>query len=104
MSTLEIRSRDQHLFQRGDGFRVLKVFRRAPQDPRARQMSLRQRRVERQGQAAVVFRSLQPRALRVELEVDVHRHEGQRGMRQREVRVALDGAGQMCAALRSVSC
>ena len=77
MSPLEIRSCGQHLFQRGDGFRVLEVLRRAPQDPRARQMSLRQHRVERQGPAAMVLRLLQPRALRVELEVHVHRHEGQ---------------------------
>jgi addiction module HigA family antidote len=33
MSPLEIRSCGQHQFQRGDGFRVLEVLRRAPQAP-----------------------------------------------------------------------
>ena len=66
MGPLKIRSRCQNPFQRGDGFSMLEILRRAPQDPCPGQMSLRQCRVERQGPAAVVFRLLQPSALRVE--------------------------------------
>ena len=43
----------------------------------------------------MVFRSLQPPALRVELKVDVHRHKRKRRVRQRELRIALDGTRQV---------
>jgi hypothetical protein len=46
MGSLEVRSHRQHLFQSGDGFRVREVFRRAPQELRARQMPFRQAGVE----------------------------------------------------------
>src|SRR6266446_340479 len=65
MGSLEIRSPGQYLFQSGHGLRVLKVLGRAPQDPGPRQVSLRQRRVQGEGTAAVVVRLLQPRALRI---------------------------------------
>ena len=95
MSALEVRSGDQHLFQRRDGLRMLKVFRWAPQDPGARQLSLGQLPVERQGPAAVILGFLKPLVLRVKLKADVHRDEGQRGVCQREVWVSLDRSGQM---------
>jgi hypothetical protein len=41
----------------------------------------------------MVFRLLQPRAMRIELKVHVHRHKRERGMRQCEFWIARDGAG-----------
>jgi hypothetical protein len=58
-------------------------------------MSLRKLRIECQCAAAVVFRLLQPSALRVEFQVDVHRDRGQRGMRQYKFRVTRDCSGQV---------
>jgi hypothetical protein len=58
-------------------------------------MPLGQRRIERERAAAVFFCPAQPRALRVETKVHVHRDEGQRGVREREVRIVFDGGGEM---------
>ena len=68
MGPLKIGSSCQNPFQRGDGISMLEILRRALQDPCPGQMSLGQCRVERQSPAAVVFRLLQPSALRVETE------------------------------------
>ena len=103
MRLLEIRLHGQNLLQRFEGLSVLETLRRAPQDKCPRQMSLRQHGVKHQGPAAVVFRLLQPSGPRVEAEVHVRQDIGQPGMRQRKLRVALDGRSTS-AGWRSRAC
>lgn len=69
-------------------FGVLETLRRAPQDERSRQMSLRQRRVKQQRPVAVMFGRLQSSGPRVEAEVHVRRDIGQPGVRQRKLGIA----------------
>ena len=86
----------QNLFQGCNSIRVLKILRRAPEDRRPSPMSLGQPRIQREGSLAVVLGFLQPRPLRVVSEMDLHSHLRQPGVRQREFRIALHSARQMC--------
>src|SRR5580704_6081949 len=83
----------------GDGFQVLEVFRRPPQQECAGDMTFREVRVKVKRASTVEFSLLQPHAGRIKFEMASRTREGKGGVSEGKSRVPSHGVRQVLAGL-----